>query len=400
MFEAIPNRWGGLLHVGRTVFAQLMDLLPLRAFHRCVARYQGDRKVRALRCLDQFYAMAFAQLTYRESLRDVCVCLEALGAKRYHMGLRSAVRRSTLADANERRDWRIYRDFVQVLIGAARPLYADEPLAVDLANVVYAVDATLIRLCATVYPWASYRTTTAGIKLHTALDLRGPLPSIIRLSAGRVNDMTFLDHLPIEPSAIYLMDRGYTDFARLYRFTEARAFFVIRAKQNLQRTVLRKRRRTDLSIRADHVIQLDVRDSVRAYPRTLRLIRVHDPDAQRDYRFLTNHFQLPARTIADLYRQRWQIELFFRWIKQHLRIKAFYGVSENAVQTQVCIAITTYVLVALAKKRYASPLPLYTILQILSISLGEKVELQQLLTPSSLEPTLLENPNQLSFFDL
>jgi hypothetical protein len=399
MLEAIPSRWGGLLHVGRTVFAQLMALLPLRAFHRCVARYQGDRKVRTLRCLDQFYAMAFAQLTYRESLRDVCVCLEALGPKRYHMGIRGTVRRSTLADANERRDWRIYRDFAQVLIDTARPLYADEPLGLDLAHTVYAIDATLIRLCAQVYPWASYRTTTAGIKLHTALDLRGPLPAVFHLSAGRVNDQKFLDRVAPEPQAIYLLDRGYTDFARLYRFTEAQAFFVIRAKHNLQRTVLKRRRPHDPQIRADHVIQLTVRDSARAYPRTLRLIRFHDATTQRDYRFLTNHFRLPARTVADLYRQRWQIELFFRWIKQHLRIKAFYGVSENAVQTQVCIALSTYVLVALVKKRYASPLPLYTILQILSISLGEKVELQQLLTPSSLEPVSSENSNQLSFLD-
>jgi Transposase DDE domain/Domain of unknown function (DUF4372) len=381
------------------VFAQLMELLPVRALHRCAARYGGDRKVRTLRCLDQFLALAFAQLTYRESLRDVCVCLEALGGKRYHMGLRAPVKRSTLADANERRDWRIFRDFAELVIAQTRPLYANEPLDLALQESVYALDATLIRLCRSVFPWATYRQTTAGIKLHTVLDLRGALPTIVRLSPGRVNDMTFLKQIVPEPGAIYVMDRGYMDFAGLYRFTQAQAFFIVRAKRNLTFEVRRRRRRSDPAIRADLTIQFTVLDSVKAYPRTVRAIRYVDPATTKEYRFLTNNFQLPARTIAELYRQRWQIELFFRWIKQHLRIKAFYGESENAVYTQVWIALTVYVLVAKAKKHYASPLPLYTILQILSISLGEKVELQQLLTPSSLEPELPAFANQLSFFD-
>lgn len=376
-----------------------MDLLPARALHRCAARYGGDRKVRTLRCLDQFLALAFAQLTYRESLRDLCVCLDALGGKRYHMGLRAAIKRSTLADANERRDWRIYRDFAELVIAQTRPLYANEPLAIALQESVYALDATLIRLCRRVFPWALYRRATAGIKLHTVLDLRGPLPTIVRLSPGRVNDMTFLKHVVPEPGAIYLMDRGYMDFAGLHRFTQAHAFFIVRAKRNLTFAVVRRRRRQDPAIRTDATIQFTVLESVKAYPRQTRLIRFRDPETGKDYRFLTNHFQLPARTIADLYRQRWQIELFFRWIKQHLRIKAFYGESENAVYTQVWIALTVYVLVAKAKKHYASPLPLYTILQILSISLGEKVELQQLLTPSSLELESPEIANQLSFFN-
>jgi Transposase DDE domain/Domain of unknown function (DUF4372) len=381
------------------VFAQLMELLPVRALHRCAARYGGDRKVRTLRCLDQFLALAFAQLTYRESLRDVCVCLEALGGKRYHMGLRAPVKRSTLADANERRDWRIFRDFAELVIAQTRPLYANEPLDLALQESVYALDATLIRLCRSVFPWATYRQTTAGIKLHTVLDLRGALPTIVRLSPGRVNDMTFLKQIVPEPGAIYVMDRGYMDFAGLYRFTQAQAFFIVRAKRNLTFEVRRRRRRSDPAIRADLTIQFTVLDSVKAYPRTVRAIRYVDPATTKEYRFLTNNFQLPARTIAELYRQRWQIELFFRWIKQHLRIKAFYGESENAVYTQVWIALTVYVLVAKAKKHYASPLPLYTILQILSISLGEKVELQQLLTPSSLEPESPDFANQLSFFN-
>lgn len=385
--------------MGRTVFAQLMELLPVRALHRCAARYGGDRKVRTLRCLDQFLALAFAQLTYRESLRDLCVCLEALGGKRYHMGLRAPVKRSTLADANERRDWRIFRDFAELIIAQTRPLYANEPLAVALQESVYALDATLIRLCRSVFPWALYRRATAGIKLHTVLDLRGPLPTIVRLSPGRVNDMTFLKHVTPEPGAIYLMDRGYMDFAGLYRFTQAQAHFIVRAKRNLTYEQMRRRRRVDPAIRADLTIQFTVLDSAKAYPRQVRLIHFRDPETGKPYRFLTNHFQLPARTIADLYRQRWQIELFFRWIKQHLRIKAFYGESENAVYTQVWIALTVYVLVAKAKKHYGSPLPLYTILQILSISLGEKVELQQLLTPSSLELESPEIANQLSLFN-
>lgn len=387
------------MNVGRTVFAQLMELLPVRALHRCAARYGGDRKVRTLRCLDQFLALAFAQLTYRESLRDLCVCLEALGGKRYHMGLRAPVKRSTLADANERRDWRIFRDFAELIIAQTRPLYANEPLAVALQESVYALDATLIRLCRSVFPWALYRRATAGIKLHTVLDLRGPLPTIVRLSPGRVNDMTFLKHITPEPGAIYLMDRGYMDFVGLYRFTQAHAHFIVRAKRNLTYECIRRRRRTDPAIRADRTIQFTVLDSVKAYPRQVRLIHYRDPETGTLYRFLTNHFQLPARTIADLYRQRWQIELFFRWIKQHLRIKAFYGESENAVYTQVWIALSVYVLVAKAKKHDGSPLPLYTILQILSISLGEKVELQQLLTPSLLELESPEIANQLSLFN-
>ncbi len=387
------------MNVGRTVFAQLMDLVPLRALHRCAARYGGDRKVRTLRCLDQFLALAFGQLTYRESLRDVCVCLDALGAKRYHMGWRAPIKRSTLADANERRDWRIFRDFGEHLIALARPLYAGDALGSALRGSVFALDATLIRLCRSVFPWATYRRTTAGIKLHTVLELRSQLPTIVRLSPGRDNDMTFLQHVVPEPGAVYLLDRGYMDFAGLYRFTEAHAFFVVRAKRNLGMQVMRRRRPSDPTIRADHTIQFTVRASLRAYPRQLRLIRYRDPETGRTYRFLTNHLQLPALTVVSLYRQRWQIELFFRWIKQHLRIKAFYGESENAVYTQVWVALAVYVLVALAKKRYASPLPMHTILQILSISLCEKVELQQLLTPSLLELESLDVAKQLSLFD-
>ena len=388
------------MNVGRTVFAQLMEFLPLREFRACVARYQGNYKVQSFSCLDQFRVLAFAQLTFRDSLRDIVACLSALESRLYHMGIRSAVRRSTLADANETRDWRIYADFAHALIARARPLYAGDDLGLQLEQTVYAIDATLIELCLSLFPWATYRQTVAGIKLHTQLDLRGPIPTVVHITTGRAHELPVLDQLLIEPGAIYLFDRGYTDFTRLHALSQAGGFFVIRAKTALQaHRIYSHPVDRSTGLRSDHTIRLRTYYSRIGYPGHLRRVRYHDAAASRELIFLTNAFALPALTITELYRLRWQVELFFKWIKQHLRIKAFYGTSENAVKTQVWIAITVYVLVALVKKHLHSELPLYTILQILSVSLFEKVELGHLLTEAAQRITEPPDANQLTLFN-
>jgi hypothetical protein len=389
------------MYTGRTVFAQLMDLIPRRAFERCVARYQGNRRLRTFSCYDQFLCMAFAQLTYRESLRDIETCLRALQPKLYHVGLRGRIARSTLADANETRDWRIAGDFAQTLIRRARQLYCDEPFAVELAQTAYAFDATTIDLCLALFPWARFRRTKAAVKLHTLLDLRGNIPTVVAITDGKAADVTLLDALVVEPGAFYILDRGYTDFGRLYAITEALAFFVIRGKRGLDyaRRVSRPVDKTS-GLRSDQTIVLCGPKTATLYPVPLRRITYVDLDTQQRFVFLTNNFALPALQIAQLYKCRWQVELFFKWIKQHLRIKAFYGTSMNAVKTQVWIAISVYVLVAILKKELRLERSLYEILQILSVTLFEWVPLSQVVTAFP-EQDLLDDPcNQLLLFDL
>jgi hypothetical protein len=388
------------VHTGRTIFAQVMDFLPLPAFRACVARYQGDYKVRGFSCLDQFLCLAFAQLTYRESLRDIETCLRAMQPKLYHMGIRGRVARSTLADANETRDWRIVADFAQGLIALAKPLYAGDPLGVDLQATVYAFDSTTIDLCLALFPWARFRQHKGAIKLHTLLDLRGNIPEVVYISDGKLADVTALDVLVLLPGAYYVLDRGYLDFARLFRFQQAGAFFVTRAKTNLQYT----RRYSypvdkTTGIRCDQTIVLTGPKTAMLYPLPLRRIRFTDPDTGKRLVFLTNDFTLPALTIAHLYRARWQVELFFKWIKQHLRIKAFYGTSANAVKTQVWVAVAAYVLVAIVKKRLALSQSLYAILQVLSVALFETMPIHQAL--ALLPDTIPEGEgcNQLLLFD-
>ena len=386
---------------GQTLFAQIMGGAPHRAFQRCVQRYGGDQRVRHFRCWDHFLVMAFAQLSYRESLRDIEACLRARPEKLYHMGIRSTVSRTTLAMANERRDWRIYAEFAQVLIREARQLYCDERFGVDLEQTVYALDSTTIDLCLSLFPWAHFRTTKAAIKLHTLLDLRGNIPTFIRMTEGKVHDVRLLDELRPEPGAIYVMDRGYLDFARLHTFTRAHATFVIRAKQGF-----RFRRRysapvdRSTGVVCDQTVVLTFTRTATAYPDPLRRIRYTDAETGKTLVFLTNDFTLPARTIAELYRCRWQIELFFKWIKQHLRIKAFYGTSTNAVKTQIWIAISAYLLVAILKKRLQLEHSLYTILQILSVTLFEKVPIEQALSTAADTFPSGPNRNQLQLFDL
>lgn len=361
------------MNTGRTIFAQLMDLLPLAEFRRCVERYQGDYKVQSFSCFDQFLCLAFAQLTYRESLRDIETCLRAHPRQLYHMGFRGGVSRNNLAHANLQRDWRLYADFARVLIAQARALYQHEPFGVELDQTVYAFDSTTVDLCLSLFPWAQFRRRKSAVKIHTLLDLRGPIPANVYVTGGQVNDVNLLDQLVLEAGAIYLLDRGYVDYRRLYLITQALAFFVTRAEQN---TCYRRGawRRVDRStgLRSDQTIRLTGPQSSRRYPVPLR--RIHYFDAEKDLRlvFLTNNFQLQALTIAQLYRARWRVELFFRWIKQHLRIRAFYGTSENAVKTQVWVAITVYVLVAILKKQLHLDLSLYKILQILSVTIFEK----------------------------
>jgi hypothetical protein len=381
------------MYVGKTLFAQIMDFLPWKTFHRIVARYDGDRRARTLSCAEQFRVMAFAQLTFRESLRDIEVCLAAQVAKLYHMGFREPIKRSTLADANERRDWRIYADFAQVLIRQARQLYVTEPMAVDLDATVYALDSTTIDLA--LFPWAPFRSTKAAVKLHTLLDLRGNIPSFIHISDGKLHDVNVLDLLIPEAGAYYVMDRGYVDFARLYVLHQAGAFFVTRAKRNLDARRLYSAP-TDRStgVLCDQTIALNGFYSQRSYPGYLRRIRFKDPETAKTLIFLTNQTALPALTIAALYKSRWQVELFFKWIKQHLRIKRFYGTSANAVKTQVWIAVSVYVLVAIVRKRLNLDVSLYTLLQIFSVSLFEKMPLQQAFTDDSEH----ESPNQLNLF--
>ena len=388
------------MHQGRLVFAQLTQHLPLTTFRRCVAKYDGEHKVKSFSCLDQYLCMAFAQLTFRESLRDIEACLRAQIAKLYHMGIQGRVSRSTLADANEVRDWRIYAEFAQRLIGIARRLYVDEPFGVDLKETVYALDSTTIDLCLSVFGWAPFRSTEAAIKLHTLLDLRGNIPSFIHITDGKWHDVNILDHLLPEPGAFYIIDRGYLDFARLYRFHEAGSFFVTRAKSNLK-AQRRYSHAVDRStgLICDQTVTLTVFYSRQGFEAPLRRVRFKDPETGKKLVFLTNNFALPALTITELYRLRWQVELFFKWIKQHLRIKSFFGTSENAVKTQVWIAVSTYVLVAIIKKRLNLTASLYEILQILSLTMFEQMPLDQLLSKSAPGENSFDVANQLKLFD-
>jgi hypothetical protein len=388
------------MHTGKLLFAQLMEHLPPMVFERCVARYGGHHKVKSFSCMDQFLCMAFAQLTFRESLRDIEACLRSQTEKLYHMGIRGQVSRNTLANANATRDWRIYADFAQRLIGIARTLYADEPFGVDLTNTAYALDATTIDLSLSLFPWAPFRTTKAAVKMHTLLDLRGNIPSFIHISDGKLHDVNILDQLLPEAGAFYVMDRGYIDFARLYRFHQAGSFFVTRAKKNMdaQRRYSHPVDRTT-GVIFDQTLVLQGYQTAKDYPESLRGIRYKDPETGKRLLFITNNTALPALTICALYKARWQVELFFRWIKQHLRIKSFFGTSENAVKLQIWIAVSVYVLVAIVKKRLALTRSLYEILQILSLNLFEKTPLDAALT---LAPAPCDRPseaNQLILFD-
>ena len=388
------------MHAGRIIFSQIMDFIPLHEFHKCVRRYQGQHRVRRFSCYDQFLCMAFAQLTYRESLRDIEICLRAMQPKLYHAGFRGKASRSTLADANEKRDWRIYADFAHVLIRTARALYVTEDFGLELQQTTYALDSTTIDLCLSLFPWAHFRKHKGAIKLHTLMDLCGNIPSFIDITHGKIHDITILNQLVLEPGAFYIMDRGYIDFGQLYRFTQESAFFVIRAKKNLDYS-RRSYRPIDPStgLRSDQTIVLTGPKTSKLYPDPLRRITYFDVETKRRFVFLTNNFTLPALTIALLYKYRWQIELFFKWIKQHLRIKAFYGTSKNAVKSQIWIAISIYVLVAIIKKQLKIERSLNEILQILSITLFENTSLLQVLT--SVESQKEEEPvcNQLNLFN-
>ena len=388
------------MHQGKLVFAQLMEHLPLTTFRRCVARYGGHHKVQRFSCLDQYLSMAFAQLTFRESLRDIEACLRAHTSKLYHFGIRSTVARNTLVNANATRDWRIYCDFAQSLIAMARRLYAQEPFGVELKETVYALDATTIDLCLSVFPWAPFRSTKAAIKLHTLLDLRGNIPSFIRISDGKWHEINVLDELITEPGAFYVMDRGYIDFERLGRLSQAGSFFVTRAKSNLkvQRRYSHKVDKTTGLI-CDQTVVLTVFYSRQGFDAPLRRVKFKDPQTGKSLVFLTNNFVLPALTITQLYRCRWQIELFFNWIKQHLRIKAFFGTTENAVKTQIWIAVSVYVLIAIIKKRLNLSASLYELLQILSLTVFERVPLFQLFTRSEPMDDLTSYQNQLNLFN-
>lgn len=387
------------MNTGKTLFAQLMDFLPWTTFTRLVNRYGGDRYVKSLTCAEQFRVMAFAQLTYRESLRDIEVCLAAQSAKLYHMGFRQEIKRSTLADANELRDWRIYAEFAQRLIVQARTLYLGESLGVELENTAYALDSTTIDLCLSVFPWAPFRTTKAAVKMHTLLDLRGSIPSFIHISDGKLHDVNVLDVLIPEVGAIYVMDRGYLDFERLYALHQALAFFVTRAKSNLDaRRVYSAATDRATGIICDQTIMLNGYHSRQHYPAHMRRIRFKDLESGKTLVFLTNNFTLPAATVCALYKSRWQVELFFKWIKQHLRIKQFLGTSENAVKSQIWIAVSVYVLVAIVKKRLTLDAPLYTLLQILSLTLFEKMPLQQAFPGNDHPSEQGHNSNQLNLF--
>jgi hypothetical protein len=389
------------VNAGKLLFAQLMDFLPWTSFARSVARYGGDRRVRNLTCVEQFRAMAFAQLTYRESLRDIEACLSAQPAKLYAMGFRSPVHRSTLAEANENRDWRIYAELAQRLMLQARKLYANEDLGMDLDAAAYALDSTTIDLCLTLFPWAHFRSTKSAVKMHTLLDLRGNIPTFIRVTTGDVHDVNVLDEIIPQAGAYYIMDRGYLDYARLYRVHLAGAFFVTRAKRNLDASrIYSGQVDKQTGILADQSIALNGYASRKDYPSHLRRIRFHDPVTDKDLVFLTNQFTLPATTICALYKSRWQVELFFKWIKQHLRIKVFFGTSENAVKTQIWIAVSVYLLVAIVKKKLELPGSLYTLLQVLSVTLFEKMPISQALQQKEYTSLLTANSNQLILFDL
>ena len=388
------------MHTGRIVFAQVMDLLPMHAFGTCVRRHQGNRRIRTFSCLDQFLCMAFAQLTYRESLREIETCLRAMPNKLYHAGIRGRVSRSTLADANETRSWRIYADFAQVLIGIARKLYAKDDFGVRLDQTVYAFDSTIIDLCLSLFPWAKFRKRKGAVKLHTLIDLRGSIPCFIRISSGKMHDVRVLDDLPIEPGAFYIMDRGYIDFARLYGLNRSKAFFVTRAKRNMDYTRLASSMiDKSTGLRSDQTIQLRGLKSSIDYPDALRRISYYDAEIEKRFVFLTNNFALAALTIAQLYKARWRVELFFKWIKQNLRIKAFYGTSPNAVKTQIWIAISVYVLVAILRKQLHVDRSLTEILQVLSVTVFEKTPVFTVLTASNDQNQDHGFHNQLLLFD-
>jgi len=391
------------MYTGKTVFSQLMDFLPMYEFRKCVDRYDGNYHTSSFSCMDQYLCMGFAQLTYRESLRDIEACLRSRKEKLYHLGIRGRVSRSTLAEANEKRDWRIYADFCQILISQARSLYVDEDFGVELKESAYALDSTTIDLCLSLFPWASFRKHKAAVKMHTLLDLRGNIPSFIEITEGTLHDVNILDIMVPEPGSFYIMDRGYLNFRRLYVFTQLLAFFVTRTKKNtkVRRVYSHPVDRTN-GLRYDQTVMLVTPKSLAGYPEKLRRVKYFDAEREKQFIFLTNNFILPASTIAQLYKCRWQIELFFKWIKQHLRIKAFYGTSINAVKTQIWIAVSTYVLIAIIRKRLHLELNLYTILQILSVTLFEKVTLDQLFTNYDYKkmPDLKEQPcKQLNLFE-
>jgi len=388
------------MFVGKLIFAQLMDFLPLHTFRRCVARYPSNYPTKTFSHLDQYFSMAFAQLTFRESLRDIEVCLRAHESKLYHLGIRGHVARSNIGDANEKRDWRIYRDFANTLIVEARQLYAGDAFGVDLENTVYALDTTTIDLSLKVFPWAHFRRTKAAVKMHTQIDLRGNIPSFIHVSDGKMHQVNVLDLMTPEPGSFTIMDRGFLDFARLYRLTQAGAFFVIRPKSNtLFKRVYSRPVDKTAGLRCDQTVRLTGVKSPDDYPQYLRYVVFYDEKTDKRLGFFTNNFELPALVIAQLYKCRWQVELFFKWIKQHLRIKKFFGENENAVKTQIWIAVSVYVLVAIVKKRLGVEASLYTILQILSLTLFEKTPLDQLLNDKALQNLNEENPIQLNLFD-
>ena len=389
------------MNQGRTVFSQLISFLPDREFRRCVERYQGDIRLRGFSCWDQYLSMAFAQLTYRESLRDIEACLRSMQGKLYHLGFRGKVARSTLADANESHDWRIFADFAQVLIGIARPLHARDPIGIELEQSLYALDSTTIDLCLSLFPWAKFRRRKAAVKMHTLLDLHGNIPTFIRVTSGDVHDVNILDEIMPEAGAFYVMDRGYIDFQRLFVFTLSSAFFVVRTKSN----VLLQRRYShpvdkSTGVRSDQTVILTSFESASVYPDALRRVSYFDAETNKRLKFLTNNFVLPPLTIAKIYKCRWQVELFFKWIKQHLRIKAFYGTSENAVKTQIWIAVSVYVLVAIVRKRLGLEASLYQTLQILSVTLFEKTPILCALQALDADADFAENVNQLILFDL
>ena len=389
------------MNSGRLVFVQLTSYLPIKAFRRCVKRYRGDYKVQSFSCWDQFLCMAFAQLTFRESLRDIESCLRSLQGKLYSMGIRGRISRSTLADANEKRDWRIYADFAQILIHQARELYSGDEFSLELKETIYALDSTTIDLCLSVFPWAIFRKRKGAIKLHTLLDLRGSIPSFIWITYGKHHDVNILDELIPEPGSIYLMDRGYIDFGRLFTLHLVQASFIIRAKSNFQfRRLYSHPVDKSAGLKCDQTIMLSGFYASKDYPEKLRRIKFYDNQQNRTLVFLTNNFTLPALTICQLYRCRWQVEIFFKWIKQHLRIKSFYGTSENAVKTQIWIAIAVYVLVAIVKKRMDLNISLYTFLQILSLTLFEKIDILQLFTETNYEINNSQSSNQFNLFEL
>lgn len=388
------------MNQGQTIFSQVIDFLPKKKFRQCVNRYGGNNRVRSFTCYNQFLCMAFAQLTYRESLRDIECCLRAMREKLYHMGIRGKVSRNTLAKANEKRDWRIYSDFAQILIHEARRLYVDDDFGLELKETVYALDSSTIDLCLSIFPWAKFRKAKAAVKLHTLLDLRGDIPTFIWITDGKVHDVNVLDHLIPEPGAIYIMDRAYLDFKRLYQMHQSSAVFITRSKTNtkLRRIYSNKVDKTT-GVRCDQIVVPTGFYSKKDYPEKLRRIKYFDAEKGRSFVFLTNQFTLPALTIADLYRCRWRVEIFFKWIKQHLRIKKFFGTSENAVKTQIWIAISTYVMIAIMKKKLKINLTLYTILQILSISLFEKKPIYQVLAEDDYKNEITSPYIQLKLFE-